>query len=615
MDYKFQINLGGIIDLLSNHIYSSPQIYVRELLQNGVDAIVARRYVEPGHDGAAIRIRVLDTATETGQPALVFEDNGIGLNEEEIHQFLATIGQTSKRGGDDLSAQRTDYIGQFGIGLLSCFVVSDEIVVVTRSAKDPQGARTIEWRGRADGTYSIKTLDEEIEPGTQVTLRCKAGSEEYFTRQAVGRMARHYGSLLPYPITLTSAGEGEAVRINEEQPPWQRSFADTHDERKAYLEYGREAFEMEFFDYIPLRSQVGDVQGVAFVLPFSPSLATKKTHKVYLKNMLVSENAEGLLPDWAFFVKCIVNANDLRPTASRESFYEDEALNLTRAALGRSLRAYLVELATEQPRRLQKLIALHFLSIKALAVDDEEFYQLFIDWLPFETNAGQMTLGEYKQQNRTLRYVPDLDQFRQIARIAASQSLVVINAGYVHDTDLLGKHFDVFPAIPVEVVDSTRLMHSFEFLTLDEQETAADFTRFADTVLSPFNCATEMRKFLPRELPALYNASSEVNFYRSVEQARDVVADTLWSNVLGNLTRDVPGDAFASLCFNYDNPLIYKLSRMKDETLLRLSIQMLYVQSLLLSHRPLNAKEMSLLNDGLLGLLEWGVEVEGGWVQ
>ena len=608
MDYKFQINLGGIIDLLSNHIYSSPQIYVRELLQNGVDAILARRYVEPEHAGA-IRIRVLGDA-EGGQPSLVFEDNGVGLNEEEIHRFLATIGQTSKRG--DLAEQRTDYIGQFGIGLLSCFVVSDEIVVVTRSAKD-DAARTMEWRGRADGTYSIRMLDEEIEPGTHVHLRCKAGSEEYFKPQAVRRMARHYGSLLPYPITLAE-GDGSPVPINEEQPPWKRTFTDADEERAAYLAYGGETFEMTFFDYVPLRSQVGDVQGVAFVLPFSPSLATRRTHKVYLKNMLVSENAEGLLPDWAFFVKCVVNANELRPTASRESFYEDEALNLTRAALGRSLRAYLIELAEEQPQRLQKLISLHMLSIKALAVDDDEFYQLFIDWLPFETNAGQMTLGEYKRQNRVVRYVPDLDQFRQIARVAASQSLVVVNAGYVHDADLLAKHFDVFPATPIEIVDSTSLMHSFEFLTLDEQESTGDFTRFADRVLRPFNCATEIRKFSPRELPALYNASSEVNFYRSVEQAREI-ADPLWSNVLGSITRELPGDAFASLCFNYDNPLIYKLSRMRDETLLQLSIQMLYVQSLLLSHRPLNAKEMSLLNDGLLGLLEWGVEAEGGWVQ
>ncbi|HEX8459445.1 MAG TPA: HSP90 family protein [Pyrinomonadaceae bacterium] len=612
MDYKFQINLGGIIDLLSNHIYSSPQIYVRELLQNGVDAILARRYLDDTHAGA-IRIEVPGAARD-GEPfALVFSDDGIGLDEAEVHRFLATIGQTSKRG--DLSEGRTDYIGQFGIGLLSCFVVSDEIVVRTRSAKSAR-APVIEWRGRADGTYTIKTLADVadmIEPGTQVRLRCKPGCEEYFKPQAVGRMARHYGSLLPYPVTLKYAG-GEETRVNEDVPPWKRTFTDPRDERKAYLDYGREAFELEFFDYIPLSSRVGDVEGVAYVLPFSPSLATKKTHKVYLKNMLVSETAEGLLPDWAFFVKCVVNAGDLRPTASRESFYEDEALSATRAALGRGLREYLVELANEQPQRLQKLISLHYLSIKALAVDDDEFYRLFIDWLPFETNAGQMTLGEYKRRHDTLCYVPDLDQFRQIARVAASQSMVVINAGYVHDAELLSKHRDVFPATPIEVVDSTRLMHSFEYLTLDEQDGAADFVRFADAVLRPFNCSAEVRKFLPRELPALYNASSEVNFMRSVEEAREV-SDTLWSGVLGDLAHGLHADAFASLCFNYDNPLIYKLARMRDETLLRLSIQMLYVQSLLLSHRPLNVKEMALLNDGLLGLLEWGVEVEGGWVQ
>ncbi|HZH92065.1 MAG TPA: HSP90 family protein [Pyrinomonadaceae bacterium] len=608
MDYKFKINLGGIIDLLSNHIYSSPQIYVRELLQNGVDAILARRYFDPRHEGA-LRIDVIREGDD-GQPALIFEDDGIGLNEEEVHRFLATIGQTSKRG--DFPAERTDYIGQFGIGLLSCFVVSDEIVVVTRSAKGE--SPTIEWRGRADGTYSITTLDERIEPGTRVRLRCKAGSEQYFAREAVRRMAHHYGSLLPYPITLAAGDDAPAVRINEEPPPWKQTFADSHDERRAYLDYGRETFEMDFFDYIPLRSRAGDVQGVAYVLPFSPSLATKKTHKVYLKNMLVSENAEGLLPDWAFFVKCVVNAGDLRPTASRESFYEDEHLAATRTALGRSLRQYLVQLADEQEQRLQKLISLHYLSIKALAVDDDEFYGLFIDWLPFETNAGRMTLGEYKRQHGTLRYVPDLDQFRQIARVAASQSLVVINAGYVHDAELLAKHADVFPSTPVEVVDSTRLMYSFEYLTLDEQDGAADFVRFADKVLRPFNCAADLRKFLPRELPALYNGSSEVNFHRAVEQAREV-SDNLWSGVLGNLTHGLHADAFASLCFNYDNSLVRKLTRMRDETLLGLSIQMLYVQSLLLSHRPLNVKEMALLNDGLLGLLEWGVEVEGGWVQ
>ena len=104
------------------------------------------------------------------------------------------------------------------------------------------------------------------------------------------------------------------------------------------MEYGRNTFGTTFFDAIPLHSDAGKVDGIAFVLPYSPSLAHKRTHRVYLKNMLLSESAEGLLPDWAFFVKCVVNAQGLRPTASREEFYEDDALVAAREKLGDCLR-------------------------------------------------------------------------------------------------------------------------------------------------------------------------------------------------------------------------------------------------------------------------------------
>ena len=606
MDFRFQINLGGIIDVLSNHLYSGPEVYVRELLQNCVDAIRARSHVEPEHVGQVL----IDVpkAVPGEAPSLTFEDDGVGLTEEEIHLFLATIGQTSKRGG--LLERWGDFIGQFGIGLLSCFVVSEEIVVVTRSVKE--GARTLEWRGRADGTYSITALEEEMEPGTRVRLTCKPGSEEYFAPPRVRQLARHYGGLLPYPVRFTS--NGSTVLVNGDLPPWREEHLDAGLEREAYLEYGRKTFKTEFMDYVPLRSAVGDVQGAAFVLPYSPSLATKRTHRVYLKNMLLSESAEGLLPEWAFFVKCVVNANDLRPTASRESFYEDEALFATRDALGSCLRQYLMRLASEDPPRLRRLIELHYLSIKALAVDDDEFYQLFIDWLPFETNLGTMSLGEYRKRNQTVRYVTDRDQFRQIASVAAAQQLCVINAAYVYDSDLLRKLYDLYPGTMIESVDATKLTHAFEFLTLDEQEQTADFMASAEETLRPFNCSVEMRRFSPAVLPALYNATVGENFRRSVEASKEV-ADPLWSSLLDNFARATAGDDGAHLCFNFDNRLIRKMVLLKDETLLRLSVQMLYVQALLLGHRPLSEKEMRLLNEGLIGLIEWGVDVEGGWIQ
>lgn len=606
MEHRFQVNLGGIIDLLSNHTYSSPQVYIRELLQNGADAIVARNYSDPEKHGE-MHVE-LAAQNKNGVPLLIFRDNGIGLTEDEIHLFLATIGQTSKR--DELLVQRTDFIGQFGVGLLSCFMVSDEIVVITRSSKD--NAVTIKWRGRADGTYSLELLDKKMEPGTEVRLHCKVGSEEYFLPETVTRLAAHYGSMLPFQITLSDA-TGTTL-INQAPPPWKQSFPAPEFEREAFLEYGRTMFAMEFFDYIPLRSTVGDVQGVAFVLPFSPSLSMRKTHRVYLKNMLLSEQTEGLLPDWAFFVKCVVNANDLRPTASRESFYEDETLVATRAALGQQLRHYLIDLARDNPHRLKKLVQLHYLSIKALAVDDEEFFRIVVNWLPFETNMGTMTLTEYMKDHEVVRYIVDLDQFRQTARVAAAQSLCVINAGYVYDESLIQKLNNIFPLVPVQKIDSTTLTHSFEYLTLDEQDDVAVFIEVANGLLEPFKCSVQVRRFSPDELPALHIASSDAQFRRSIESTKEVT-DAFWTSLLDETEAGWDDDSFAQLCFNYRNPVVYKITRMRDQELLRLSIQMLYVQAILLSHRPLNSKEMAVLNEGLLRFIEWGADALEGWIQ
>jgi molecular chaperone HtpG len=80
--------------------------------------------------------------------------------------------------------------------------------------------------------------------------------------------------------------------------------------------------------------------------------------------------------------------------------------------------------------------------------------------------------------------------------------------------------------------------------------------------------------------------------------------------VLDNLTEKHGHDVYAQLCFNYHNPLVRKLAALTNRTLLQRSIQMLYVQALLLGHHPLNAKEMGLLNEGLLGLIEWSVQAE-----
>ena len=601
-EHRFQIHLGGIIDLLSNHLYSSPSVYLRELLQNATDALRARAL----HEGTPeVRGAVRLTVAHGARPQLTIEDDGIGLTEDEVHRFLATIGASSKR--EELEARRRDFIGQFGIGLLSAFVVSDTISVVTRSAK---GGPAIAWQGRADGTYSIERLEDGGQDGpgggapvgTTVHLVAKDEMAEWFDPEKVEELATRFGGLLPFPVELV--GDAGARRLNPTPPPWRRHFDSPAEARDAALHFGEALLEQKgFFDVLPLKSVAGGVEGLAYVLPFSPPPTAPPAHRVYLKGMLLTEHAENLLPRWAFFVTCILDVQDLRPTASRESFYEDGALAAARDALGEALRAYLMRLREEDPRRLELLIALHYRAIKALAAQDDDLLRLFLDLLPFETSMGRMSFGALRRRSKRIQFAGTVDLFRQMAPIAAAQGLGIVNAGYSYDADLLRRAPEVFPDLEVQEVDAADLTESLADVV--HPGAFEQLLAVAARTLAPYGCEVALKRFAPAELPVLYVASDDARFQRDVDTAKEATGDGLWGGMLDAI--DEGPRAKAQVVFNADNPLVVRLAHMGDEEALTKSVPMLYVQALLLGHHPLSADEMALLNVGLLDLIEWGL--------
>src|SRR3954462_14245248 len=219
--HTFQVDLRGLVDLLSHHLYSSPKVYLRELLQNAVDAITARRAEQPGAP-ARVRLYADAPADSRGGAALRVEDTGVGLTEADVHSLLATIGRSSKRAdplADGLQEVRSDFLGPFGIGLLACFVVAERIRVVSRSARTPD-APPVEWTASDDGSYEVRTLppDARPEPGTTVHLVARAGAGEWLTPERVLRLARDFGSLLPYDVRVGD----EAV--TDLPAPWDRPY-------------------------------------------------------------------------------------------------------------------------------------------------------------------------------------------------------------------------------------------------------------------------------------------------------------------------------------------------------------------------------------------------------
>ncbi|GIG89133.1 HSP90 family protein [Plantactinospora endophytica] len=589
MDRTFQVDLRGVVDLLSHHLYGSPRVYVRELLQNAVDAITARRATDPGAP-AVVRIEPPEL---TGDGSLRVYDTGIGLTEAQVHELLATIGRSSKR--DELGFARHEFLGQFGIGLLSCFLVADEVRVCTRHGDEP----TVLWTGFADGRYRVEPAAadaQRVEPGTTVTLVPRRDADQWLTRPTVTELARLFGSLLPIRVLV-----GE-VETTTGPPPWSVPAGTSPSARRDNLvRYAREVLGFTPFDVVPLSVPEAGLTGAAFVLPTPVNPAGRAGHRVYLKRMLLTEGAEGLLPDWAFFARCVVDSTELRPTASREALYEDSLLEATREALGDQLRGWLVRLAGSAPRRLAEFLQVHHLGVKALALHDDEMLRLVERWWPMETNTGQTTLAEFRERHGLVRYAASIDEFRQLAGVAAAQDLAVVNAGYTYDTEIIERLPTVDRSVLVERLEPSDLTTRFDTLDPGVELALRPFVVAAQRALDRLGCEVVLRAYAPASLPALYLVSRSAAFEEQLRSTRER-ADETWAGVLDALAASGPPER-PQLVLNHRNPLVRRVSALGDPALVGLAVEALYGQALLLGYHPIRPADAALLNSSFLGLL------------
>lgn len=585
MDQTFQVDLRGVVDLLSHHLYSSPRVYVRELLQNALDAITARRAADPRAPAAVeIAVEIID-----GGHTLSVTDTGIGLTRAQVHELLATIGRSSKR--DELGFARHEFLGQFGIGLLSAFLVADEVRVDTLSAS---GGPAVRWIGRSDGTYRVEDGDRES-TGTTVTLTARPGCQEWFEPSTVTELARLYGSMLPVTVLV------QGVAVSGDGLPWQADDRSGGQRLADLVGHAQDTLGLTPFDVVELAVPQAGLTGVAYVLPVPANPAQQAGHRVYLKRMLLTESAVSLLPDWAFFARCVVDATELRPTASREALYADAQLDLTRQALGEQLKGWLVGLARTDPDRLVRFLDVHHLGVKALALHDDEMLALVERWWPMETNLGPMPLGEVRARHGVIRYTATADEFRQLASVAAAQGIVLVNGGYTYDSEIIERLRCQHSAPSVQRLDPTSLATRFEALDPAAELAIRPFIAVAQRMLEQLGCDVAVRRFEPVSLPVLYLVDRSAHFEAQLRTTRDRV-DELWAGVLSAF--DSPVVSRSQLVLNHANPMVRRICALGDPELVELAVRVLYGQSLLLGYHPIRQVDVELINRSFLGLLD-----------
>ena len=598
MAERFQVDLAGLVDLLSRHLYSGPQVYLRELIQNAVDAVTARIEHEPD---APARIRLSTGVDEGNRHILEISDTGIGLTAAEAAELLATIGRSSKR-DDEFGLGRTGFIGQFGIGMLAAFMVADRIEVQSRSAKP--GSTPVTWVGHADGTFEIDEssgASPEPEVGTSVRIIARPDAAHWVALETVLALANEYGSLLPFNIAVRVPVEGSDPvwrRITEPELPWLVHRDDPKQRKQALDAYCERIFGFTPIGHIDLELPLVGLTGVAFILPQAVSPGSGQ-HRVYMKRMLLGARVDRVLPEWAFFVRAVLDSDALSPTASREQLHEDEVLLEVREALGTQIKEWAKASLTEPSRLARDVISTHHLALRALAVSDAEMLDLVASILPFETTDGPMTLARAAERGEIV-YATTTEAYRRVATVARAEGLVVVNAGYVYDSDLM-ERLGNRSGWSVRELDNADLVRVLEVPALDrELEVAAALSR-ARALLLADDCDVIVRRFSPSSVPAILLRDAEGEHRRDLDRERKATPG-LWGGLLDAFAEEAPARS-RTLVLNDSSDVSRQLLDAPPGEVFEAALRSLYFSAVMLAGDGLRSAESAALADSLGVLL------------
>ncbi|WOO87579.1 molecular chaperone HtpG [Mollicutes bacterium LVI A0039] len=491
---QFKTESKQLLELMIHSIYSSKDIFLRELISNSSDALDKRHFLsltDNENEYSELKIKlVVDKEART----LQIIDNGIGMDNEDLDNNLGTIASSgTKQFMEKLSedAANIETIGQFGVGFYSAFIVSDKVTVDTKKA----GCESCLWTSDGVDSYAIDAGTRE-EIGSTLTLHIRAGEEfdQFLDEHVITSLVKKYSNYIKYPIvmdkTITKPGETEEdasievveeTTINSQKALWKRAKSEVKAE-----EYN-EFYKTNYFDFMDPRFtfhvQVEGTQNFEF-LGFVPSqnnnifetIEASKGLDLYCKGVLIDKEVDYLINPAFNFIKGLVDSSDLNLNISREMLQRDDVVNKLTKALNNRIKKELERKMKKDRDEYNKFYEIYG---NALTFGIYNNYgadkQLFQDLVQFEsTQTREMTsLAEYLERNA---------EAEAIYYVTGDNSDVIMNNPIIkkiteqrHEVLMLINDIDEFA---IKVLDAYKDVPFKDFnqidLATDEEKAQAD---------------------------------------------------------------------------------------------------------------------------------------------
>ena len=373
----FKAESKRLMDLMINSIYTHKEIFLREIISNASDALDKLHFVSLT-DVTAEKLPELFISIDVDKEnrTITVSDNGIGMTYEELEENLGTIAKSgSLQFKNELSEnEKTDIIGQFGVGFYSAFMVADEVTVITKKYNSD---KAYIWKSTGADGYTIDDT-EKSNCGTQIIMHLREDAEgedysQYLESYAIKQLIKKYSDYISFPIkmevesTVNTAKEGEEAKyetikevktLNSMVPIWRRNKNEVTPEE--YNNYYKE----KFFDMAdPLSTINVSADGTVSykALMYIPAKAPygyyskefEKGLQLYSNGVMIMERCEQLVPDYFGFVKGIVDSQDLSLNISRELLQHDRQLTIIAKNIEKKIKTELLKLLKNSPEKYE----------------------------------------------------------------------------------------------------------------------------------------------------------------------------------------------------------------------------------------------------------------------
>lgn len=367
---EFKTESKRVLDLMINSIYTNKEIFLRELISNASDALDKLYYLSLTNKDIKVKKNDLEIKIDLDKEArtLTITDNGCGMTEDELENNLGVIAESGSLhfkeendGKDDVNI-----IGQFGVGFYSAFMVSDKVVVESKSYKDEDSHI---WESTGVDGYTISKGKKET-TGTKITLYLKKDTEDYnysdfLTEYKIRSIIKKYSDYISYPIKMmvenTRKKEDsdeyetytEEATLNSMVPLWKK------DKKNIKNEEYNNFYQDRFHDYEePLKVLHFNMEGnVNFTaLLFIPSHAPYDFHSkeyekglaLYTNGVLIMDKCSDLLPDYFSFVKGVIDTEDIPLNISRETLQDNKNIKLIAKSIESKIKKELLSMLSDE---------------------------------------------------------------------------------------------------------------------------------------------------------------------------------------------------------------------------------------------------------------------------